>query len=187
MKAMNYSPTLTVVTMYCLAALALARENDVKVNKDLVKGAIKYLQDVSPGGAPAYSPDMPYATVPQSSSRAAAMMAFFPALRDADDAFVQSLLRHSRKGFESLTIDSPDPHPYANYRLAAVGLYRQGDEARAESAKLRNRILAPQKDDGHWESSKETALVYGGSVFTASYAPILAVPLEFLPLGRRQR
>jgi hypothetical protein len=186
MKSIKYSETLTVVTMFCLAGLALAKEAGVKVNPDVVDAAVKYLKDVSPHGAPTYSPEMPWATALQSSSRASAMMAFMPSLKGSDDAFVKDLRRHALNGFKSITFETADPHPYVNYWLAAVGLYRQGDEAWAKAARLRDQILSLQKNDGHWEPAKDIKPYYGGSVFfTASCAVILAIPLEHLPMTRR--
>jgi hypothetical protein len=187
MKKMNYSKTIAVVTIHCVAALSMAQACGVRINKDALEKSIKYLEDLSPGGEPCYSPELPWPMGAQGTARAGAILAVLPALRESEDAFLKSLQAHARRTFRHLSAATGDPHPYVNYWMAAAAMYRHGDEDWKRTLGLRNQILGLQKENGAWEPEKAVLDIYGGpAFFTASYVLILALPMEYLPMARRK-
>jgi len=185
LKKAKYPETLTAVTFFCAAALVFAQEAGVKISDSTLKEALQYLEKATVGGAPGYSLDEMSTTRGQAAVRAASILALS---RGEPGPWMQSVSKYAVDNFGSVVPSEYDPHPYANYFLAALGLHRRGADAWKRTEAYRDAILKRQAKDGSWPSPQIVDTAYGGpGYFTASCALILALPLEHLPAARLKK
>ncbi len=185
LKKAKYPDSLTAATFFCAAALVFAQEAGVKVSESALKNALQYLEKATVDGAPGYSLDEMSTTRGQAAVRAASILAV---VRGEPGPWLQSLAKYANEHFGSVVPSEYDPHPYANYALAALGLYRQGAGAWKRTEPFRGAILKRQAKDGSWSCPQIVDTAYGGpGFFTASCALILALPLEHLPAARPKK
>lgn len=173
------------VTVTQLQALRACRNAGIKVNKETIARAVRYLKHCQQAdGGICYSASSRGSSRPAIS--AAAIACFYAAGvydREAggsgDEAkMVERLVDYCQS---HMRVDGGMGHYfYAHYYYAQALYQRGGEDWEAYYPKIRDRLLASQAPDGSWNGDG-TGTVYG----TALALTILQLPYGYLPIYER--